>query len=94
MVMRTLFTAAILLTWTGLAALWGNPKYVYSNAGTNLISAAKIMDSLSLEWKIITKVAAIKGTRLKVASSGAQWRSYLSEYRVMMLKSSIKHLHI
>ena len=63
--------------------------WVHSNAGTNLISAANIMDSFSLEWNIITK-----GTSWKVAPSGAQWRSYLSQYRVKMLKSSIKHLHI
>ena len=52
-----LSTAVFLLTWTGFTALKGNNKYVYINAGTNIISAVKIMDILSLEWTMITKVA-------------------------------------
>ena len=52
-----LSTAAFLLMWTGFTALRGNPKYVYSNAATNLISAP------------------------------------VSEYRVKMMNSSVKHIH-
>ena len=53
-VVSKLSTAAILLTWTGFTALNGNTNYVYSHADTNLISCVKIMNILSLEWKMIT----------------------------------------
>ena len=49
-----LSTLAILLTWTGFTALMGNTNYVYGHADTNHISCAKIMNILSLEWKMIT----------------------------------------
>ena len=50
-----LSTAVILLTWNGFTAtLKGNTNYVYSHADTNLISCVKIMNILSLEWKMIT----------------------------------------
>ena len=53
-VVSKLSTAAILLTWTGFTALKGNTKYVQNYADTNLISGAKFMNILSLEWKMIT----------------------------------------
>ena len=45
-----------------IGALNGNYKYVYSNAGINIISAVKIMDILCLEWKMITKVSPVYRT--------------------------------
>ena len=74
-------TAAFLLRWTEFTAMKGSTKYLYSNVGTNIISAAKIMDNL--EWKMITKVAATKSTRWKVDLSGKQGRvdhALLSQY--------------
>ena len=53
-VVSKLSIAAILLKWTGFTGLKGNTKYVQSYADTNLISGAKIMNILSLEWKMIT----------------------------------------
>ena len=53
-VVSKLLIAAILLTWTGFTALKGNTKYVHSYADTNLIYGAKIMNILSMEWKMIT----------------------------------------
>ena len=65
---------AFLLTRTMFTVLKGNTKYVNSNDGTNPISAVKIMESLNLVWKMITKVAATNATRWKVAPSGTQGR--------------------
>ena len=45
-VVSMLSIAEFLLTWTGCISLRGNPKYVYSNYETNVISTVKIMDSL------------------------------------------------
>ena len=45
-VVSMLSTALLLLRWTKFTALKGSTKYVYSDAGTNIISAAKIMDNL------------------------------------------------
>ena len=53
-VVSKLSIAAILLTWTGFTALKGNTKYVHSYVVTNLISGAKIMNIVSLDWKMIT----------------------------------------
>ena len=71
------------LTTAVFRALKGNTKYVNSNAGTNVISAVKIMECLNLVWKMITKVAASNATRWKVASSGTQGQgdhAHLSQY--------------
>ena len=45
-VVSMLSIAEFLLTWTGCISLRSNPKYVYSNYETNVISTVKIMDSL------------------------------------------------
>ena len=82
-VVSKMFTAVLLLTRTGFRALKGNTKYVNSNAGTNVISAVKIMECLNLVWKMITKVAATNATSWKVAPSGTQGRgdhALLSQY--------------
>ena len=87
-------TEAFLLTWEAFKAARGIPKTVYSDKGSNLTSAANYTQGVkdSFEFEEVQKLTAASGTKWKFAPSGAQWRDGLSESRVKMLKSTLKHL--
>lgn len=73
----------------------GQPRFVYSDRGTNITKAATFVSKDSpenWEWDSIVKQTTTGGTRWKFAPPGCQWRDGLSEARVKALKRTLEHL--
>ena len=82
-------TSDFLLSWTEFISDCGVPRLVHSDRGTQLISAADIIESPNYDWMEIKKQIGA-GTQWNFCPSGAQWRNGAIESQVKRFKNSLQ----
>ena len=71
----------------------GNPSFVYTDKGKNLVKAATyVREEKEVDWENIIAKTVKDGTTWKIAPPGAQHRDGLAESRVKALKKTLEHL--
>lgn len=84
-------TRDFLLSWEQHVSDCGNPKFVHSDRGSQLVSAAKeIEDKPDYDWDLISSST---GVTWRFTPSQGQWRNGSSEIYVKKLKRSLKHTY-
>ena len=87
------------IQYESFCAIRGQPKFVYSDPGSQLSAAQKATSDLSndllrnLDWKEVAQKTAHKGTVWKVCPAQAQWRDGRSERLLALVKQSFSRLH-
>ena len=73
----------------------GIPSFVYSDRGSQLVSAQKELadDSVRYDWDSIASNAIKQGTTWEFAPAGGQWRNGTTESFVKKFKKSFYHLY-
>ena len=94
-------TANFLLVWQRFCSLRGTPKYCYSDPGSQLVSAKKLLEGsvhtpqkqLDIDTKKVMEETARDNVTWKLAPAESQWRDGRSEQAVAAIKRTLKHLH-
>ena len=88
-------TADFLLAYSSHTSVRGDPLYVHSDRGSQLVAAHKDLtdDHLRYDWAHIAQSTSHKGTVWKFAPAGAQWRNGVAEAFVKKFKLSFHHLY-
>ena len=73
----------------------GEPKFVHSDRGSQLVAAHKDVteEALRYDWDLIASSTAAVGTTWKFAPAGGQWRNGAVESFVKKFKLSFLHLY-
>ena len=73
----------------------GEPIFVYSDRGSQLVSAHNEVAELVLQydWDAIAASTSVSGTTWKFAPAGGQWRNGAVESFVKKFKRSFLHLY-
>ena len=82
-------TEDFFIAWTEIIADCGVPRKVHSDRGSQLVSAAGKLESLSFDWEEISRKSG-GGTIWNFCPSGAQWRNGAVEAQVKRLKRSLE----
>ena len=94
--LHTYGTEAFLLRWKMFTCIRGSPRLVVSDKGSQLMSAARIIDWTKKEdptqwdWNKIEQMTADKGTRWEFVPAGCQWQNGLSESRIKIFKQTFR----
>ena len=94
--LHTYGTEAFLLRWKMFTCIRGSPRLVVSDKGSQLMSAARIIDWTRKEdptqwdWNKIEQMTADKGTRWEFVPAGCQWQNGLSESRIKIFKQTFR----
>ena len=86
--------SAFLVKFKKFISYRGCPSYVYSDMGSNLVKANKVMDSTDFPWEQAKKMTAEIAPDMtwRHAPSQAQHRDGASEACIKMLKATMKHM--
>ena len=82
-------TEDFFIAWTEIISDCGVPRKVHSDRGSQLVSAAGKLESLSFDWDEISNKSG-GGTIWNFCPSGAQWRNGAVEAQVKRLKKSLE----
>ena len=88
-------TNDFLLAFSSHASQRGQPSFVHSDRGSQLVAAQKNLadDSPKYDWDLISSNSAKYGTTWKFAPAGAQWRNGATEAFVKKFKRSFSHMY-
>ena len=88
-------TSDFLLAYSTYVSQRGDPAFVHSDRGSQLVSAQRLLsdDLPKYDWSDIASSSALKGTTWRFAPAGAQWRNGATEAFVKKFKKSFCHLY-
>ena len=95
-------TEDFLLCWDGFTSIRGFPKFIYSDQGSQLVGARKLMNTsrktedmnqMNVDFDRVAAKTASNGVEWKMAPPESQWRDGRSEQAVKSLKKTLHHLH-
>ena len=88
-------TNDFMLAYSSYVSQRGEPGFVHSDRGSQLVSAQKLLkdDLPNFDWNTIASSSALKGTTWRFTPAGAQWRNGATESFVKKFKKSVLHLY-
>ena len=88
-------TNDFLLAYSSHASQRGEPLFVHSDRGSQLVAAQRNLadDTPKYDWDLISSSSASQGTTWKFAPAGAQWRNGATEAFVKKFKKSFRHMY-
>ena len=94
-------TGAFITAYRSFVHTRGQPKFLYSDPGSQLVAAKKLIDSSEYTPKMqqdvdfdeVQRETAAYGVTWKLCPTESQWRDGRSESAIKALKKTIKHLH-
>ena len=88
-------TNDFMLAYSSYVSQRGEPGFVHSDRGSQLVSAQKLLkdDLPNFDWSTIASSSALKGTTWRFTPAGAQWRNGATESFVKKFKKSFLHLY-
>ena len=94
-------TSDFLLVWDNFCSLRGTPKWVYSDQGSQLVSAKEMIEAshrtpeqkLEVDMDLVEQETAKHSITWKLAPVESQWRDGRSEAAVKAVKRTLKHMN-